>query len=211
MVVGLLALASPTPAQSLFDVELQWTAPGDDSLTGIATQYDLRLHTRRMLEPSFMAGYRVPTPVPGPPGTQERVRISGLQPGTLYYFAIRTADERGNWSKISNVPYKLTPSTVVGVGPEPLTIGFSHPWPNPARASVNFIMTLSEPTDVLVEVFEITGRRVRTVAQGERGAGTQTLTWDLRDDAGRPQGAGVYFARAQVGGTRFVRRIVVTR
>ena len=36
-------------------------------------------------------------------GTEERVTLSGLNAGTRYYLAIRTEDNDGNWSQLSNV------------------------------------------------------------------------------------------------------------
>ena len=85
-------------------LKLQWTAPGDDDNIGTATLYDLRMST----SPIDLSNWSTVTPVPGMPaprvaGTKQNVTVSGLTFGTTYYFAIRTQDDAGNWSGLSNV------------------------------------------------------------------------------------------------------------
>ena len=41
-----------------------------------------------------------------PPGTPESCRLSGLIPGSDYYFAVKTMDDNGNWSDLSNVVHR---------------------------------------------------------------------------------------------------------
>jgi len=52
---------------------------------------------------------------------------------------------------------------------------------------------------------------VRTLARGTFDAGEHALVWDGRDRDGHEAGAGIYFVRVSVPGTRFTRRIVRTR
>ncbi len=91
---------------------LAWTAVGDDGMAGQAASYDLRYATF----PIFSASWARATQVVGEPspkasGQPEQFRVSGLTPGTRYYFALRVADEVPNTSEISNVPYGSTPET----------------------------------------------------------------------------------------------------
>ena len=64
---------------------------------------------------------------------------------------------------------------------------------------------------VLVEAFDITGRRVRTLVSGYSRPGPTELAWDLTDDGGRPLQAGVYLIRAHMQGIAKVRRLMITR
>ena len=56
---------------------------------------------------------------PGPP---EEFEVTGLEPNTTYYFAIKAADEIPNWSGISNVAIQTTapedtpPAAIADVG-----------------------------------------------------------------------------------------------
>ncbi len=49
-------------------------------------------------------------------------------------------------------------------------------------------------------IYDVTGARRRTLADGAFDAGERTLDWDGRDDGGRPLAAGVYFARLEADG-----------
>jgi hypothetical protein len=85
-------------------VTLMWTAPGDDSLSGTANEYDLRYSTTTITDANFGSATQVTIGAPDTSGTAECAGVSDLNVCTTYYFAIKTADEVGNWSAISNVP-----------------------------------------------------------------------------------------------------------
>ncbi len=104
-------------------VVLNWTAPGDDSTTGTAAQYDLRYSTSAITAVNFgLAATVTGLPAPKAAGNAETFTVTGLNANTTYYFAIKTADEVPNWSSISNVPSGATPqettppSTVANLG-----------------------------------------------------------------------------------------------
>jgi hypothetical protein len=97
----ILARAQGTGSDS---VRLAWTAPGDDGTVGTASAYDLRVSD----SPIDAGNWALATPVTGLPapsaaGTRETFTVTGLTSGTVYYFALRTSDDAGNWSGISNV------------------------------------------------------------------------------------------------------------
>jgi hypothetical protein len=191
-------------------VTLQWTAPGDDSLTGTASRYDLRVSLFPITETSYpFCNGPTGLPHPGTPGTLQRFSVYGLLPGLRYYFALKTADERSNWSKISNVVAFAQP--VVGVDPMVDVPQFSSPVPNPARNQAGFAYILPQREDLTVEIFDIQGRMVSRLAKGDREAGPGLLTWDLRDLTGQKVAAGVYLARAFIGHTPIMQRLLVTR
>ena len=97
-------------------VQLSWTTPGDDSLTGTAAQFDLRYSTSAITASNFASATRWNgTPVPGTSGTRQSTTVTGLVPNTTYWFAIKTGDEVPNWSGISNILSRATlaaPDTV---------------------------------------------------------------------------------------------------
>ena len=85
-------------------VKLSWTAPGDDGDIGTATLYDLRISTAPIDLSSWSSATTISgAPVPRVAGTKQNVTVNGLTNGTTYYFAIRTQDDAGNWSGLSNL------------------------------------------------------------------------------------------------------------
>jgi flagellar hook assembly protein FlgD len=69
-------------------------------------------------------------------------------------------------------------------------------------------LTLPEAGHVLVRVFDLQGRRVRTVLDRELESGAQDITWDGLDDRGVLTPSGIYFYRIEQGARRVVRRQV---
>ena len=103
---------------------------------------------------------------------------------------------------------------VVGVGEEPSAAGVALSLgPNPSRAGV--AITLANPfgreAAARVTVHDLAGRRVATLLDGPAAPGPTTLRWDGRDALGRAVASGLYHARAEIGGIRLSRRIVLAR
>ena len=66
--------------------------------------------------------------------------------------------------------------------------------------------------DLGLEVFDVVGRRVRTIGAARVPAGVGSAEWDGRDEMGRLVGSGIYFIRLVVEGRPLARqRIVVIR
>src|SRR6267378_1554920 len=107
---GLLAATGQAIAQvTPNSATLTWTASGDDSLIGNATRYDIRYSTAAITAANFSSATAVPSPpAPVAPGTSQSFVVTSLQPSTTYWFAIKTQDDAGNWSGLSNVVSKAT-------------------------------------------------------------------------------------------------------
>ena len=107
-------------------------------------------------------------------------------------------DDRDNtWRICPRGPSDIVSYGVLGVGPSAGTLMFAV-GPNPAR-SVRLSFAVPESRVVDIGVFDVTGRRVATVAKGTFEAGQHDLTWDGRNAAGERVRTGLYFYRAQLG------------
>ena len=83
---------------------------------------------------------------------------------------------------------------------------------NPSRGGARFRLALPEARTVTMDVCDVTGRRVRSLASWHAfGPGTHVLTWDGADDVGAPVAAGVYFVRLVAGETCETSRMVIVR
>jgi len=193
-------------------ITLHWTAPGDDSLTGTAAVYDMRCTTYPLNALNFgRAQFVARMPKPNSAGTPQTVTVTGLIANQTYWFAIETADASGNWSGISNVVSKVAVAAV-GVSEDGLRItDISKPWPNPARSSASFSLSLSTSGNIEIQIFDLMGRHVRTLAKGPWAIGDSSVTWDLRDEHGGMVPSAVYKVRARLGTQEFVRSVVVVR
>jgi hypothetical protein len=67
--------------------------------------------------------------------------------------------------------------------------------PNPSRGPVAFEARLDRPGALSIAILDVSGRIVRVLPAGHRGAGTHFVSWDGRDADGQPVAAGRYYAR----------------
>jgi|GEM_PF-2493939 len=122
------------------DVNLSWTASGDDGLVGRAASYDLRWSESTIQASNFDSATPVTgTPTPAESGSAEQFAVTGLVPGGTYHFAIKVADDDGNTSAISNeaivttggqdttAPGDISDLQVTGVTDTTATISWTAP------------------------------------------------------------------------------------
>jgi hypothetical protein len=157
-------------ASSNTTVSLRWTAPGDDGTIGTATTYDIRYALGVITSTSFATATQCSgAPVPAAAGTQQTYTVTGLAPGGVrYYFALRTADESGNWSAISNVVTTATvnrPPAVNIAGPENGAVF-------PTGSGVIFTITAEDPDGSVqgIQLYRTTG--TYTVMVGSSSGGS---------------------------------------
>ncbi len=83
--------------------------------------------------------------------------------------------------------------------------------PNPTRAGSWIHFSLGQGGRANLSVYDVSGRRVRTLLAGEAAEGASSLYWDGRDEAGRELASGVYFYRLQAGERSLTRKLVLIR
>lgn len=123
LAIALFASGTSQAQQAWNSVNLHWTTPGDDGLVGTASEFDLRYSTSAITAANFALATRVTgTPLPGAPGTLQNFLVTGLQPATTYWFALKTADEVPNWSGLSNIVTRTTAAAPDVVRPAALVV-----------------------------------------------------------------------------------------
>jgi len=113
---------------------LAWTAPGDDTTLGTATEYDIRYDTSLPSKADTAAWWESATQVVGEPtpqgsGSAESMEVTGLSPATSYYFAIKARDEHFNPSEISDITGDITlPVQLSSLQASPVPEGILLEW-----------------------------------------------------------------------------------
>ncbi|MCB2211742.1 T9SS type A sorting domain-containing protein [bacterium] len=99
------------------------------------------------------------------------------------------------------------PAETVASSDLPNNYELSAAYPNPFNPSTSLTLSLPEAAKVLVTVYNLTGQRVATLANGELNAGTHILTFDAQHLA-----SGVYFVQAEIPGElNQLRKVMLTR
>ena len=81
--------------------------------------------------------------------------------------------------------------------------------PNPLTASTAITFQLAEPTNVSLDIYDASGRIVRSLVQGQLAAGPQRVEWDATRSSGEKVPSGVYYYRIQAGSELDVRSLRV--
>ncbi|MGQ0720328.1 MAG: right-handed parallel beta-helix repeat-containing protein, partial [Candidatus Eiseniibacteriota bacterium] len=92
--------------------------------------------------------------------------------------------------------------------PAVLSLGFA---PNPFASAGAAAFTLPAGSPVALTVYDVLGRRVRTLVKAALPAGTHRVAWSGRDEAGRPVAPGVYFLRLEALGETRTGKVVRLR
>lgn len=69
------------------------------------------------------------------------------------------------------------------------------PYPHPARFPLTLSFETAAQSAVEVQVFDVLGRRVRSLLNARRPGGLHSATWDGRNEVGRPVASGLYLVR----------------
>lgn len=205
-------------------VVVSWTAPGDDGTSGKASEYDLRYSLSSIDDSNFGSAARVTIAAPQVAGSPECRVVRFPCACTPHYFAIRTKDESGNWSVVSNSPSGPTTCTnqlaecsgaaMLAVPNDDAPRLLSAPRPNPARGTTSFQILVpreSRGAMLRVGVFDVHGRQVRSLVDRIASPGPANIEWNLLDDSGHHVASGLYMVRVDVGDTRKTFRLVVVR
>jgi FlgD Ig-like domain len=72
--------------------------------------------------------------------------------------------------------------------------------PNPSAGDATISYAQPQPGDARLEVIDVQGRLIRTIASGYEAPGIHRLAWDGCDEAGQRVSAGLYFMRLEYAG-----------
>jgi hypothetical protein len=83
--------------------------------------------------------------------------------------------------------------------------------PNPFNAATEISFSIPADSDVKLEIFDITGRTVRSLVNGKADAGYHRVVWDGLSDNSRELPSGIYFAVLKVGQTSAKQKLLMIK
>ncbi|SYZ72035.1 hypothetical protein TRIP_C20150 [Candidatus Zixiibacteriota bacterium] len=93
----------------------------------------------------------------------------------------------------------------------PDEFAFDQNFPNPFNPTTTFRFSLPVRASVKLEVFNILGQKVATIADQTYEAGTYDINWDGVSSEGFPITSGVYFAKFTSKDFSSTRKVVVVK
>jgi hypothetical protein len=113
---------------------------------------------------------------------------------------------------VTTAPATLTVQAVAGATPDalPARLALHLPHPNPFNPQVTLRFAIPQGTGrAQLTVYDVAGRRVRTLVQDALPAGEHAVVWNGADDQGRRLPSGAYIARLEAGGVVESRRVMM--
>lgn len=122
--------------------------------------------------------------------------------GFLYHIA--SVDSAGNESK------PIPPDRETGKTDVPAHLALQQNAPNPFNPSTTIRYDVPAPGGhVTLAVYDVQGRLVRTLLDRRESAGSKSVGWDGRNNAGSRVASGTYFYRIKSGGNVLTRKMTL--
>jgi hypothetical protein len=99
---------------------------------------------------------------------------------------------------------------VWGDGMEPYGLFQNVPNPFDPKTTISHVVP-DGGGHVTVGVCDVSGRHVRTLADGYQSQGAQSVDWDGTDDSGAPVATGIYFYRMSAPGIKASRKMLLLK
>lgn len=121
--------------------------------------------------------------------------------GRTYTYILTALDSNGLEQVCGN--------TTGGPRMTPASLSLAAPAPNPTSSTCSLRYSLSADSAINLDIYDLSGRLVRTVVSGNQAAGEYNAVWDGCDSTGRSVANGVYSVRLSSGTGVKSQRIVV--
>ena len=129
--------------------------------------------------------------------------------GGSWEYWITAVDSAGNESDATD------PVSVLLANEEELTIptvyALEQNYPNPFNPSTQIRYALPEETMVTISIYDMMGRKVRTLVSQSISPGYHTTLWNATNDNGIAVSAGMYIYTIQAGSYRHMKKMVLLK
>jgi M6 family metalloprotease-like protein len=171
-------------------IELQWTIWADEAIRGF-----------KLLR-SAAGGPEVPVLANGLLAPEARSYLdTTVEPATAYDYALIVV--LGDNSELR--------SPVVHATAKRLTLALYQNQPNPFNPSTQIQFVLPEASRVRLAVYDVQGRLVTTLVDGDRPSGLNEVRWNGRSARDEPVATGVYFYRLEAGKRVLTRKLLLLK
>lgn len=176
-------------------ISVRWTTASESDVDRYALQ-------RRSGSGEWTALASVPSHGNSATGHPYSYTDGGVSAGTTYTYRLTVHELDG-----STVTYsRLATATAGGSNELPAEFALHQNYPNPFNPATTIAFALAEAATVRLNVYDIAGRWVATLASGVRDAGMHSVAFD-----GANLSAGVYFYRLEAGTFSATRKLMLLK
>jgi len=84
-------------------------------------------------------------------------------------------------------------------------------YPNPFNASTTLPYRVGAPGEIVIDIFNLSGQRLRRLMDSYHDVGQYTISWDGLDERAVPSSSGVYVVTMQNAGVLSTRKIILLK
>jgi hypothetical protein len=172
-------------------VELSWGIFTDEPVAGF-----------RLIREDIVAGSAIVLPPTGLLGPDaRRYADTGVKPGTDYAYTLVVVGEDGDYVRSKTIQVSLPAAP----------FRLEQNVPNPFNPSTRIVFDLHEDGQTRLVVYDVTGRRIRTLMKGYLTAGAYGTNWNGRNDKDELVSAGVYYYRLRTEAAAITKKMVLIK
>ena len=172
-------------------VELRWITSTETNNFG----FDIERHTES--NPFQKIGF-----VPGQGATTQPQHYEFLdtkvQRNTSYTYRLKQVDTDGQFEYSPEIE-------VVVSSPEKFILHQNYP--NPFNPQTTITYELPHDANIKMQIFDIRGQLIRTLAAGAHSVGSFSVSWDGKDEVGNATASGIYFYRLRMDGVVKIKKL----
>jgi hypothetical protein len=211
-----ITVTNLTPSTAFANAMMDWNQNGAWAIPGSPSCPGGGAPERVLINIAVPSGFSGPLSALAPPAFR-------IGPNTGYVwcrFTVTPAAIPLNWTGAGTYPDGETSDYLLRIDPDPTGVeqsagSVTQPLlsvqPNPFRDATTIRLSLSAASEVAVDIFDVSGRRVRALFDGPRIAGRHDLVWDGRDGNGDRVPAGTYLVQMKTGKETVYGRLVLMR
>ena len=134
---------------------------------------------------------------------------------TTYYWRVKAIDRANNesdWSSIRSFIVSIVGITEVKLNNLPFITMLYTIKPNPMSKNITRIsFSLAEPQKISLNIYDASGRLVKTLVDEFKSSGVYNVAWNCRDDYGRKVSEGIYFYTLEIPKLRLTKKLLLAR
>ena len=139
------------------------------------------------------------------------LETAGYQSITCDWMVFATDGQDTTESEIRTITIDARPVLSTDELAMPEVFALHQNYPNPFNPSTRIKYDLPEAENVQIMIYDIMGRKVRTLINEYQDIGYRTTLWDATDDYGRAVSAGMYVYTIHAGDFRQVRKMILLK
>lgn len=128
-----------------------------------------------------------------------------------YFYWLHCLDMQGESTYFGPVNVLVSNAPDDPDTPEPVVTKLNAPFPNPFNPVAVIPFVLAKPDRVSIRIFNSRGQLVRKVIDTDLDATIHYITWDGRDDGGKPVASGTYFVRMNCKDYKSTRKLTMAK